>query len=62
MVNSRPTESTGGENGVTMDLTSLGKAFTNVTVDFSKAVVTDNKGKSTISLEKGDKNDKNAGT
>lgn len=38
-----------------MDLTSLGKAFTNVTVDFSKAVVTDNKGKSTISLEKGDK-------
>ena len=53
--------STGGENGVTMDLTSLGKAFTNVTVDFSKAVVTDNKGKSTISLEKGDKNDKNAG-
>ena len=53
--------STGGENGATMDLTSLGKAFTNVTVDFSKAVVTDNKGKSTISLEKGDKNDKNAG-
>ena len=53
--------STGGENGVTMDLTSLGKAFTNVSVDFSKAVVTDNSGKSTISLEKGDKNDKNAG-
>ena len=53
--------STGGENGVTMDLSSLGQAFTNVTVDFSKAVVTDNKGKSTISLEKGDKNDKNAG-
>ena len=53
--------STGGENGATMDLTSLGKAFTNVSVDFSKAVVTDNSGKSTISLEKGDKNDKNAG-
>lgn len=53
--------STGGENGVTMDLSSLGKAFTNVSVDFSKAVVTDNSGKSTISLEKGDKNDKNAG-
>ena len=53
--------STGGENGVTMDLSSLGKAFTNVTVDFSKAVVTDNSGKSTISLEKGDKNDQNAG-
>ncbi|MCI5612200.1 MAG: flagellar hook-basal body complex protein [Roseburia sp.] len=53
--------STGGENGATMDLTSLGKAFTNVTVDFSKAVVTDNSGKSTISLEKGDKNDLNAG-
>ena len=53
--------STGGENGVTMDLSSLGLAFTNVTVDFSKAVVTDNSGKSTISLEKGDKNDQNAG-
>ena len=53
--------STGGENGVTMDLSSLGQAFTNVTVDFSKAVVTDNSGKSTISLEKGDKNDLNAG-
>ena len=53
--------STGGENGVTMDLSSLGQAFTNVSVDFSKAVVTDNSGKSTISLEKGDKNDKNAG-
>ena len=53
--------STGGENGATMDLTSLGKAFTNVTVDFSKAVVTDNSGKSTISIEKGDKNDLNAG-
>lgn len=53
--------STGGENGVTMDLSSLGKAFTTVTVDFSKAVVTDNNGKSTVALEKGDKNDLNAG-
>ena len=53
--------STGGENGVTMDLSSLGKAFTTVTVDFSKAVVTDNSGKSTVALEKGDKNDLNAG-
>ena len=53
--------STGGENGVPMDLSSLGKAFTKVTVDFSKAVVTDNSGKSTIALEKGDKNDLNAG-
>lgn len=53
--------STGGENGVTMDLSSLGKAFSSVTVDFSKAVVTDNSGKSTISLEKGDADDKNTG-
>ena len=53
--------STGGENGVTMDLSSLGAAFTTVNVDFSKAVVTDNNGKSTVALEKGDKNDLNAG-
>ena len=53
--------STGGENGVTMDLSSLGQAFTTVKVDFSKAVVTDNSGKSTIALEKGDKNDLNTG-
>lgn len=53
--------STGGENGVTMDLSSLGAAFTTVTVDFSKAVVTDNNGKSTVDLEKGDKNDLNTG-
>ena len=52
---------TGGQEGVSMDLTSLGQAFTTITVDFSKAVVTDNSGKSTIALEKGDKNDLNAG-
>ena len=52
----------GGTEGiVSMDLSSLGQAFTTVKVDFSKAVVTDNSGKSTIALEKGDKNDLNTG-
>ncbi len=53
--------STGGENGVSMDLSSLGKAFTTVAIDFSSVVVTDNSGKSTISLEKGDSDEANAG-
>ena len=51
----------GTEGVFSMDLSGLGQAFTTVKVDFSKAVVTDNNGKSTVALEKGDKNDKDAG-
>lgn len=41
------------ENGITLDLSNLGPAFTQVKIDFSKAVVSDNKGKSTVGLDKG---------
>ena len=55
------TGSSGTDEGIALDLSGLGQAFTTVKVDFSKAVVTDNSGKSTIALEKGDKNDLNTG-
>lgn len=46
----------GGDNGssATLDLSSLGEAFTKINIDFSKTLVSDNKGKSTIEMEKGD--------
>ena len=46
----------GGDNdkSATLDLSSLGEAFTKINIDFSKTLVSDNKGKSTISIEKGD--------
>ena len=37
-----------------LDLSALGKAFTEINIDFSQTLVSDNKGKSTISIEKGD--------
>lgn len=46
----------GGDNNssATLDLSSLGEAFTKINIDFSKTLVSDNKGKSTIEMEKGD--------
>lgn len=46
----------GGDNNTsaTLDLSSLGEAFTKINIDFSKTLVSDNKGKSTIEMEKGD--------
>lgn len=51
-----PVAGGGGDNdkSATLDLSSLGKAFTKINIDFSKTLVSDNKGKSTISIEKGD--------
>ena len=45
----------GGDNNTsaTLDLSSLGEAFTKINIDFSKTLVSDNKGKSTIEMEKG---------
>lgn len=37
-----------------LDLSALGDAFTKINIDFSRTVVSDNKGKSTIGIEKGD--------
>ncbi len=37
-----------------LDLSALGDAFTSITIDFSKTLVSDNKGKSTIGMEAGD--------
>lgn len=45
----------------TLDLTKLGDAFTTINVDFTKTVVADNKGTSTIKVEKGDKDSKDTG-
>lgn len=45
----------------TLDLSGLGAAFTTVDIDFSSVVVTDNSGKSTISMEKGDASSNNTG-
>lgn len=42
-----------GTNAI-LDLSALGDAFTKVSIDFSQTVVSDNKGKSTIGIEKGD--------
>ena len=46
----------GGDNNTsaTLDLSSLGEAFTKINIDFSKTLVSDNKGKSTIEMAKGD--------
>lgn len=46
----------GGDNdkSATLDLSSLGEAFTKINIDFSQTLVSDNKGKSTIGIEKGD--------
>ena len=46
----------GGDNNTsaTLDLSSLGEAFTKINIDFAKTLVSDNKGKSTIEMEKGD--------
>lgn len=55
------TASGGDEDGVTLDLSNLGPAFTQVKIDFSKAVVSDNKGKSTVGLDKGTTEGKNTG-
>ena len=45
----------GGDNdkSATLDLSSLGEAFTKINIDFSQTLVSDNKGKSTIGIEKG---------
>ncbi len=45
----------GGDNNTsaTLDLSSLGEAFTEVNIDFAQTLVSDNKGKSTIGIEKG---------
>ncbi len=46
----------GGDNNysATLDLSSLGEAFTEINIDFTQTLVSDNKGKSTIGIEKGD--------
>lgn len=43
-----------GNYSATLDLSSLGEAFTKINIDFSNTLVSDNKGKSTIGIEKGD--------
>ena len=48
-------------NTTTLDLSALGDAFTKIDIDFSKTVVSDNKGKSTIGIEKGDASGLQAG-
>lgn len=48
-------------NTTTLDLSALGDAFTKIDIDFSKTVVSDNKGKSTIGIEKGDTSGLQAG-
>ena len=45
----------------TMDLSGLGDAFTQIEIDFSKTHVTDNKGKSTVTMEKGNAANGNKG-
>ena len=46
----------GGDNtySATLDLSDLGEAFASINIDFSQTLVSDNKGKSTIGIEKGD--------
>ena len=48
-------------NTTTLDLSALGDDFTKIDIDFSKTVVSDNKGKSTIGIEKGDASGLQAG-
>lgn len=52
---------TTGNATATLDLSGLGPAFTKISIDFSKAVVSDNKGKSTIGLDKGTVDGKQTG-
>lgn len=50
-----------GTETAKLNLSGLGDAFTTIDVDFSKAVVSDNKGKSTIGLDKGSVEGKQTG-
>lgn len=43
-----------GNYSAILDLKDLGEAFASINIDFSKTLVSDNKGKSTIEMEKGD--------
>lgn len=49
------------EDSTVLDLTGLGDAFSKIKIDFSKTVVSDNKGKSTAQIEKGSLKDLESG-
>lgn len=53
--------STSEGDSPTINLSGLGKSFSEVKLDFSKVVVADNGGKSTITVEKGDIDENNTG-